>query len=156
MKALILTAAMLEKLKNVFARHDGAELFVTSDGQIFYKQNDANGQAGNLRQTGKSAEVLTVTREDLQEEEPVKEPSSKEVLAALLDAQIAEHATIAAKIAAKKEQIAGFTEETSARTVTANTKALAALEEELNRLEAAIEQTSSEIVALQPEELDGE
>lgn len=53
----------IERLKKLFGKHPNQDkIFVTSDGQMFFNQNDADGQAGNLKHAGKSDAVTTVTR----------------------------------------------------------------------------------------------
>jgi hypothetical protein len=55
-------------VKRIFERNAEAQAaWVTSDDQVFRSENDALGQANNLKRAGKSAEMTTVLRSDVEE-----------------------------------------------------------------------------------------
>ena len=56
----------IEKLKKLFTKYPAQEQFyVTSDGQVFFTEHDARGQASALRHAAKSDEVTPALRTDI-------------------------------------------------------------------------------------------
>lgn len=50
----------------MFGKYPGRNtLYFTSDGQAFFEENDANGQAANLKRKNKDASVTSITRNDV-------------------------------------------------------------------------------------------
>ncbi len=75
-------------VKRIFERNaDAQAAYVTSDDQVFRNENDALGQANNLKRAGKSAEITTITRAESEEQGAEGKPSIGAAVAkVLLDA----------------------------------------------------------------------
>jgi uncharacterized protein YgiM (DUF1202 family) len=78
-------------VKRIFERNaDAQAAYVTSDDQVFRSENDALGQANNLKRAGKSADVVTVLRNGVVSDElgggPAKDMTEEEVAAAVVAA----------------------------------------------------------------------
>lgn len=101
---------VLARAKKVFERRaDRDKIFVTADGSVFSVENDAIGQANNLKAAGKSSEVVIIRRDAViapaaatTATEPAAEPEVKPEITELTSEDIA--AQKAANAAAKKAQ----------------------------------------------------
>lgn len=61
------TEKVLLKVRKAFERKaDREKVYVTSDGSVFAAENDAVGQAHNLKRAGKSDAVVAISRADLE------------------------------------------------------------------------------------------
>lgn len=140
-------------VKRIFERNAEAQAaYVTSDDQVFRSENDANGQANNLKRAGKSAEITTITREESENEggkgEGGKEPelTGKEKAAKVLELATAKRADAQAKYDAAVENKGTLPEGAHHSTVKAADKRIDKALAELATAESELEAAEAEML----------